>query len=194
MITINLLPDEFRVKAKTSIKIPGLQIGIGAGLILALVTAIFYVDFLMVTSRYGKMNKKWKEIQPEYQALTQLQNEVDGKLKQEKIFMENFVTSQNALTHLLTWSSEYLPEAAWLTEIKLQRKGEGGVFLLKGLALSIAKQSSIEQIETYLHEFKRKMPDANLSLTTTRQTLEGIELTQFISNFEWGSKPDKPKK
>ena len=73
----------------------------------------------------------------------------------------------------------------------MERKQDGGRLFIKGLSLPSKEKSSIEAIEIYLHQLKEKIPDANLSLTTTRQTIEGTELTQFTANFAWGgqSKP-----
>ena len=104
--------------------------------------------------------------------------------------MEQYVTTQRPLTHKLSWVSEFLPETAWLLEVKLERKGNSENFFIKGVALPSKTNSSIAQIETYLHDLKNKMAGANLSLTTTRQKLEGVDVTQFVANFQWGTPPE----
>ena len=189
MITINLLPEELRTHEKKIGKIPGLEIGLGLGALFLIVTAFFYVDLIGSKHKLKKLETEWAAIQPHYQRLNQLQQEVETVLKPEKAFLEQFVTTQTPLTHRLTWVSEFLPGTAWLTEIKLEHKAEEGEsFFIKGLALPSKEKSSIAQIETYLNDLKKKMADANLSLTTTRQKLEGVDLTQFVANFQWASK------
>ena len=186
MITINLLPEEFRAKKKVTHEIPVLKYFFIGGAIFILLTLVFFVDFLMVSAKLGRLNGHWKKIQPQYQTLTQLQSEVEGPLKQEKDFMVSSVATLRPLVYILQWCSEFLPDTAWLTEMKMERKTDGDNFLLRGLALSSKQSSSIESIQNYLHQLKEKMPEANLSLTTTRQTLEGADVTEFIANFHWG--------
>ena len=186
MIAINLLPDEFRAVERKTLKLPFLKYAVIGGVIFSLITAGLYVDFLAASIKLGRIQKEWEKIQPQFQVLNQLRGEVEGTLKQEKDFMQTFVTSQRSLTRLIMWVSELLPETAWLVEIQMERAGEGDHFLVKGLSLPTKEKSSIEQIEIFLQRMKEKLPDAKLSLTTTRQTLEGVELTQFVANFDWG--------
>ena len=188
MITINLLPEEMLASKTKGHKIPVRKVGAGAGILFAVLTVCFYVDFLVASVRLRKLESQWNTLQPQSLGLKKLQGEVEGELKSERDFLKGSVTAEKPLTHLLLWVSEFLPESAWLTELQLDRAGEGGEFLVKGLCLPSKGRSSIEQIETYLHQLKGKMPDAVLSLTTTRQKIEGAELTQFTAHFGWGKK------
>ena len=188
MITINLLPEELRVAPKKKIEIPALKIVVTSAVLFVLLTLIFYVDFLMVSAKWSKLQKKWKTVEPQFKLLNELQKEVEGDLKQEKEFMEKYVVAPRPFTHIAKWSSELLPDSAWLTELKMERAEEGGNILVKGLTLPSKAKSSIEVIEDYLNALKAKMPDASLSLTTARQTVEKVELTEFIANFTWGKK------
>ncbi len=189
MIQINLLPEELRGREKKTVKVPGLKIGLGAGIFILALTFFFYMDLIIARHKLKKLETEWFANQPKSQELNQLQQEVETVLKPEKKFLEEFVVTQTPLTHKLRWISEFLPETAWLLEVKLERKAEEKEDLfIKGLSLPSKEKSSIAQIETYLHDLKAKMPEANLSLTTTRQNLEGIDLTQFVANFQRGSK------
>ena len=185
MITINLLPQEFRTHEKKSFKIPALKWVAGAGVLFSILTLYFYFDFLGSRGRLKHLEDEWKVIQPQSVQLKKLEQEVSTELKPERDFLTQFVTAERPLTAFMIWLSEFLPETAWLNEVSMERKGEGGLLLVKGLALPSKTQSSIEQIEIYLHHLKEKMPDANLSLTTSRQKLQNVEVTQFIANFEW---------
>lgn len=186
MIRVNLLPEEFRVVKKDPQHLRYLAYGVlGIGLFL-LITAGLFVDFLIVSNKNAQIEREWKNIQPQFDELNKLRSEVEGNLRKEKDFVEQFITSDRPLTHLLTWASELLPETCWLQEMQLTRKKNGGDFLLKGLAFPSKENTSIAQIENYLQGIKEKMPDVKLSLMTTRQQMEGTDLTQFTANYRWG--------
>ncbi len=185
MITLNLLPKESRRK-KTVPTVPAMKIAIGVGVLFALFTIYFYIDYLRASIALKKINAEWAVKQPEILSLSKLQEEVQGTLKQEVDFLNHFVTSERALTSMLIWASEYLPDNSWLTELKLERDEKGNHFFLKGLSLPSKGQSGIEKIEAYLHQLKEKIPDSDLNLTTSRQANESVELTQFIANFNFG--------
>jgi len=187
MIKINLLPEEFREKEqKSSREIPILKIGIGAAALLAILTIWFYIDFLLSSSRLRELETKWKAVQPEALVLSQLKQEVEAVLKSERDFLAAHVANEEPLTHKLMWLSEFLPEMAWLSEIKLQNDLEGHTLMVKGLCLPSREKTSIQNIEDYLHQIKGKMPEVKLSLTTSRQIVEDTELTQFIALFDLG--------
>lgn len=192
MIQINLLPDEFRVKHRTLPNVPTIKLAIAGGVLLVLLTTYFYIDFMIASSSLKKIEAEWDKISPEAVILQQLQGEVEGALKQEKEFLERFATSPQPLTSILQWVSEFLPENSWLIEIKMEQDSKGSHFLLRGLSLASKGRSSIESIEGYLHQLKEKMPDSRLSLTTTRETQEQIELTQFTALFDFGGAKPMP--
>lgn len=189
MITINLLPEEFRIRPKSKTSVSYLKISAVLGVLFFLLTAYFYTDFLRAQEKLKKVQAQWAALQPQMAELKKLEEEVEKKLKPEKVFLESFVTVKRPLTFLMGWASEVLPESIWLTELQMEREGEGGHFLIKGLAFSSKEKSSIDAIEIYLHRLREKIPESDLSLTTTRQTLEGRELTQFTAHFDWGGKP-----
>ncbi len=186
MITVNLLPQEFRVQPKSTKHLHYLKLAVAFGILFALLTVYFYIDLLFANAKLKKIQAQWEKIQPQSAELKKLQDTVENTLKPEKIFLESFVTSQRPLTSFMIWASELLPDNIWLKEFQMERKQDGGLFFLKGLALPSKEKSSIEAIEIYLHHLKEKVPEANLSLTTTRQILEEKELTQFLANFKWG--------
>lgn len=189
MILINLLPEEFRVKEKKTQEIPALKIAIIVGVLFALLTVGFYVDFLFAKVRLSKLEANWSGLQPRSLQLSKLEKEVEGTLKPEKEFLERFAATKKPLTYFMLWTSELLPDTAWLTEFKREVKSDGtDDFFIKGLAMASKEKSSIEQIEMYLHHLQEKLPGASLSLTTTRQRIEAVELTQFIADFKLGSK------
>ena len=189
MITINLLPEEFRPQIKSEKKVSYVRLAAVFGALFALLTVYLYADLLVANGQLKKVQAEWSKIQPQSVELKQLENDVEKVQRPEKVFLESFVTAQRPLTFFMVWVSEFLPEGIWLTEFQMERKQDGGHLFIKGLALPSKEKSSIESIELYLNQMKMKIPDANLSLTTTRQMVEGRELTQFAANFDWGGKP-----
>lgn len=186
MIELNLLPEELRIKERKKGEIPWKTIGISVAVGFVLLTLWLYVGYWQQARRLSELQARWIGIQEQYKELTELQTLVDGALKKEKDFMVSFVTSEKPLTHLMNWCSEFLPEGAWLTALNLKREGDVATIAIKGLAIPSKAFSSIEQIEDYLQKMKEKMPKSQLSLTTTRQVKEGVEITQFTANFTWG--------
>ncbi len=186
MITINLLPEELRVKEKIKRDIPILKLAAISGVLFSAITIFLYIDYIGSGSKLKRLEKEWVTLQPQSQRLNHLEQEVETLLKPENSFLNRFVTADKPVTLILSWVSELLPERAWLLETRLEREGEGARLFVKGVALSSKEKSSIEQIESYLHMMKEKIPEASLSLTTTRLEIEKTEVTQFVANFEWG--------
>src|SRR5690349_2231669 len=164
MIRINLLPEEFRIHDKVQTQIPAMKIAVGAGVFFVILTVWFYIDFLIAQGKVTKVKEQWAILQPQSASLKQLETEVETVLKPQNQFLNRYVTAAQPLTHVLSWLSESLPEKAWLTEVKLEREGEGARLFVKGLALPTKEKSSIEQIESYLHDLKKNIPDTNLNL------------------------------
>jgi len=193
MIEINLLPEELRIKEKVPQKeVPVLKIAIGAGVFFVLLSILFYFDYLGAKSKLKKTNAQWVVVQPQSAVLNNLQVEVETLLKTERDFLDRFVAAELPLTFVLQWISDFLPEKAWLTGVRLENNSEKHNLVIRGLCLPSKDTSSIEFIETYLHHLKEKMPEARLSLTTARQMQENLELTQFTAIFEWPSAGGKP--
>lgn len=185
MISINLLPEEFRVQEKTTTKIPVFKIAIAVGGLFSVLTLFFYIDFWSKHIQLSKLNKEWRTVEPQSQQLKKLEQDVENNLKPENIFLKRFATSVQPLTSILGWLNEYLPAATWLTQVQMDRDGDGGKLVVKGLTLPTKEKSSIETIEIYLNALKAKMPEANLSLTTSRQQIKDTEVTQFVATFDW---------
>ena len=121
MITINLLPEEFRAAEKKSSKYPVIPIAIGAGVLFILLTIFFYFDYISANISLNKLNKESVTILPQSQRLKQLDTEVQEILKPENVFLNRFVTADRPATPMLSWVSEFLPPAAWLTGIARHR-------------------------------------------------------------------------
>jgi len=189
MLEINLLPEEFRIQVKEAApEIPALKIAVGVAVLFSILTLWFYFDYVGSQAKLKKLDAEWKVVQPQALELSNLKSELEGVIKPERDFLKSFVTTERPLKLILQWISEYLPEGAWLTGLSLRHESAKRSLVIQGLCLSSKDVSSIEAIELFLHNLKEQMPETKLSLTTSRQIFEGVELTQFTSVFQWEMK------
>lgn len=184
MLQVNLLPEEFRIKVKNTQEVPYIKLALGGAVLFSILTLWFYIDYNHSQSELKKMTATWTTLQPQSAQLKALETEVETVLKPERNFLEKYVVTPKPMTFVLGWFSELLPDTAWLTEVKMEQKEGTQNIFVKGLVVPSKTQSSIEVIEKYIQQLKEKIPEAKLSLTTTRQKMEQIEVTQFIASFD----------
>lgn len=185
MITINLLPPEFKVVEKKGGNAPGRKFLFLGGGLFALLTGFFYFDYLGTTLKLTGLEKEWKQLEPQSVAVRTLKAKIEKTVRPEADFLRTRVAVDKPLTHLLSWIQELLPDTFWLIELKMERSADKVKILLKGLALPSKEKSSIELIENYMQALKAKLGNAALNLTTTRQKMNDTNLTLFTASFEW---------
>lgn len=185
MLAINLLPEELRIQKKSSVQLPYLKYAIIGGVVFMLVTVSFYFDYLSAVREFNEVEKTWKTIQPQSQQLKALETEVETVIKPERNFLSRHVVTGRPMTGFMISLSELLPDTSWLTEVKMEQKDGNQSLFVKGVVLPSKNSTGIEAVEKYVHELQLKVPEAKLSLTTTRQKIADLEVTQFIANFEW---------
>jgi hypothetical protein len=187
MITINLLPPELRKKPKRTTYVPYVPLAILAGVLFLLMTFFFYADYLSARSAYKRVRREWVRLNPLMGQLKAMETKIEIEMRGERDFLEKNVLNTESMTRILSWVSEFLPPKGWLTELKVERDGEGCRLTLKGVVLPSRTQTGIEQIEESLQKLKAKLPpQAALTLTTSKASSEKIEGTAFAANFEWG--------
>ncbi|MBI4115827.1 MAG: hypothetical protein HY447_04535 [Candidatus Omnitrophica bacterium] len=187
MISVNLLPVEFRKRKEIHfVGLPNKKVGKIVGGIFITLTAIFYVQFWINLATYKQLEKSWPVLQTDQARVFKLRSEIDKGSKNEKTFLDSYITSSYATTSLLTAVSETLPDSIWLVEMKFARNPNENALVLKGLSRVSKKHSSIQDIEKYLRDLKRRFPQGtSLILTTSRQSRENVELTLFTAVFKW---------
>ena len=190
MIKINLLPQELRKKKKTATRIPYIPLAVLAGVLFLLMTFVFYGDYLRARSAYKKVQKEWAKVNPSMAQLKTLETKIEVEMKGEKAFLEKNVLNTESMTQMLSWVSEFLPPKGWLTELKVEREGQGCRLSLKGVVLASRTQTGIEQIEEYFQKLKTKLPaQTTVALTTSKEGKEKTEGTAFAARLEWGVTP-----
>lgn len=185
MLAVNLLPQELRIQKKSTVRLPYLKYAIIGSIIFLLVTFSFYFDYLSAVHEYAEVEKTWKTMQPQSAQLKALENEVETVIKPERNFLSRHVVTGKPMTGFMVSLSQLLPDTAWLTEVKMEQKDGNQSLFLKGIVLPSKNSSGIEAVEKYVHDLQAQVPEAKLSLTTTRQKISTLEVTQFIANFEW---------
>jgi hypothetical protein len=190
MITINLLPLELRKGEKTTTRIPYIPLILLAGVLFLLMTFFFYGDYLRARAAYKTVRQEWARLNPLMAQLKSLESRVDVEMKGEKDFLEKNVLNTESITRILSWTSEFLPPKGWLTELKVERRGEGCLLTLQGVVLASRTQTGIEQIEAYFQKLKTKLPpQTSVVLTTSKEIKEKTEGTAFVAELEWGAVP-----
>lgn len=188
MITINLLPPEYKRKKRTAGPVPYIPLVILFGVLFFLLTLFFFADYLKTKSAYDRIWKEWEQISPQMQQLKSLERKVDVEMRGEKEFLEKYVLNTDSMTRILECLSENLPPSAWLTEVRLERVKGGGKLALQGVVLPMLKKTGIEQIEDYMKKLKENLPKGNYTLTTAKQDSKGSgEGIAFSALFDWGA-------
>lgn len=188
MITVNLLPAEYKVSKRSVSFKSYMPLAFLFGSVFALMTVFFYLDYLKTSRVYDRVYKEWEQIKPQMNQLKALENRVEVEMRAEKDFLEKNILNVQPTAEVLQWISEYLPARAWLTDLKFERHIEGGRLLLQGAVFSMADKTGIEQIEAYMSSLKQKLPSGEFSLTTAKQESGKAEGMSFTATFEWGGK------
>jgi Tfp pilus assembly protein PilN len=190
MITINLLPPEYRRAKKSTSVVPYLPLAVLFMILFFILTLFFYADYLKVRKAYKAVHKEWLQLRPQMQELKALESKVEVELRGEKEFYEKYILNTDSMTRIMQLASEYLPPRMWLTELKVGRNKDGGRIVLQGVSLPYSRGSAIEQIEEYTKKIKEALPKSELSLTTAKQEeRKSSEGTTFTATYEWGGKP-----
>ena len=151
------------------------------------VTMTFYVQYLLAFKSIKDLRNRWTLMQGDLLQVDKLRGELESGIKAERNFLDNHVLSGYRATEILSAVSELIPDAIWLYELRLIRELGGNTLVIKGAARSRKGKSSVQEIEKYLRDLKAKSPpNTELSLTTTRQEKETLELTMFTAVFKWG--------
>lgn len=191
MIKINLLPPEFRVKTQSAETAQKKMWFLGGAALFLLITVYFYIHFLFLAAKLNAANSEWRVMEPQFREMSALRAEVEGQLQHEKTFMNSFATTERPLTPILVSVNRHIPNTGWLEQLQLKREGENAALLIKGVCFNSPDKTSIEHIENYLNLLKRDFGKTDLTLTTTRKIIEGVEVTQFTAFFSWGAKKAK---
>ena len=188
MITINLLPLEHRSKKNAVNVMPYVPLAVLFGILFLLLAGFFFADYLKVKTAYDRISNEWGRVSPQMKELKALENKVEVEMRTEKEFLEKYVLNTQSMALVLQQISEYLPPKAWLTEVKLERMGDGGRLNLQGIVLPMHERTAIEQIEDYMKKLKENLPKGSYTLTTAKQDTEGLkEGTFFSAVFDWGT-------
>ncbi|MGI6241374.1 MAG: hypothetical protein ACOYJW_05535 [Candidatus Omnitrophota bacterium] len=188
MITINLLPQEFRRTRKPTMARPYLPLAILAGSLFMLLTLFFYADYLKAKGAYDSVHSEWMKLSPQMQQLKTLEQKVEVEMRGEKEFLEHHVLNTDSMTRILQLVSENLPKRGWLTELTLERaQTGGGDLVLQGVVLPVSARTGIEQIEGFLQELKSKYPRMDISLTTAKVKEKDAVGTSFSATIKWSA-------
>ena len=190
MITINLLPEELRLKEAKQIHIPYQKIAFGVFLIVFVITVYNLIVYLRVRSEYGALQKQWNQMAKKSSQADALESELGSSIIAEVDFYDSWVDPPLATARILNLISDFIPKSVWLTEISFNRNKKNLDLVIIGLSQSGGGTSKLIDIQNFTNTLKSEMEKftaksrLKVAITTSsKKTSENTDLTQFTANF-----------
>jgi len=190
MITINLLPEELRLKEAKQIHIPYQKIAFGVFLIVFVITVYNLIVYLRVRSEYGALQKQWNQMAKKSSQADALESELGSSIIAEVDFYDSWVDPPLATARILNLISDFIPKSVWLTEISFNRNKKDLDLVIIGLSQSGGGTSKLIDIQNFTNTLKSEMEKftaksrLKVAITTSsKKTSENTDLTQFTANF-----------
>ncbi len=190
MITINLLPEELRLKEVKQIHIPYQKIAFGVFLIVFVLTVYNLIVYLRVRSEYGALQKQWNQMAEKSLQADALESELGSSIIAEVDFYDSWVDPPLTTARILNLISDFIPKSVWLTEISFNRNKKNLDLVIIGLSQSGGGTSKLIDIQNFTNTLKSEMEKftaksrLKVAITTSsKKTSENTDLTQFTANF-----------
>lgn len=190
MITINLLPEELRLKEAKQIHIPYQKIAFGVFLIVFILTVYNLFVYIRVRSEYGSLQKQWNQMAEKSGQADALESELGSSINAEVDFYDSWVDPPLATARILNLISDFIPKSVWLTEINFVRNKKDLDLVVIGLSQSSGATSKLVDIQNFANTLKSEMEkimakgSLKVAITTSsKKTAENTDQTQFTANF-----------
>ena len=190
MITINLLPEELRLKEVKHINIPYQKIVFGIFLIVFLLTIYNLIVYIRVRSEFGALQKQWNQMAEKSGQADALESELGSSINAEVDFYDSWVDPPLATARVLNLISDLIPKSVWLTEINFSRNKKDLNLVVIGLSQSGGATSKLVDIQNFANTLKSEMEKVTdksrlkVAITTSsKKTAENTDQTQFTANF-----------
>lgn len=210
MITINLLPTEFRRK----IEKPQV-ISLRFGMILACFVALllwFGIAFMLGTSHreLDNFSNEWKHLEIGAKEADRIMLDINQNYLERKKTCDLILAMDMSWAYVLNQVSDRLPDTAWLKRIKLSSTGlEDWEFLVKGMIKTSEKEPPIKVIGHYISSIKPSLEQSvkpapvsrpavaavssgselDVQTSTNQEILNDIVLNSFEATFNMKEKP-----
>lgn len=158
MITINLLPVEFRRK-KEMPALLSLRFGIISACLISILLWIFFSSLKgMVQADLSAALSEWKGVELKSQEADKVMLEINQDLLERQKLKDAIQANRISWAYVLNEISNLLPESVWLDQLKLQWNEKKNLeFLLKGTARPRENEPDIKVIGRYVSDVERMM-------------------------------------
>ena len=129
MITINLLPQEFR-KAEKKETVPVSLVIVGVVVVMVVLHVLFGVLGLYKKAQLAYLEKKWTGEQAHFKEVSDLKKELEEK-KRKADALKGFVVRDVYWTDFFNTINRAVPKGLWLNRLSVSDQGlviEGSVF------------------------------------------------------------------
>ena len=215
MILINLLPRELRRQEVKAPKIPYRLVAFVIFFIFLLVSVYNLYRYIRIREKYRSYQQQWKQLEKQNAEADSLQKQLGSSVLAEIDFYNTLVDPPLETARVLNLISDLVPPAAWLTELRFERKGSELNLLLNGLSDDTRRDSKLVEIQNFANQVKGEMekflvpatspgfasvgassPKIKVAVTTTSRKAETqqAEVTQFTATFSTESISGPSKK
>ena len=209
MITVNLLPAELRKARKgLDLKLPGMEIFITGGVILAVVMVlVFLISFSSAKFmgwRHNKLAAEYSKLEPIMREAERLENTKRAIHKKISV-LKGLIRSRIICAKRLNQLSDILPPQTWLTKMAVEKRTEMvsaapktkagpvagkkvkknyNVFILEGMALSRENEDMTRRIGDLIKKvredsiFSSDFSSVNL-VSTCRVSVADVDIMSF---------------
>ena len=198
MITINLLPQELRIKETKKIYIPYRQIAFVVFLFFLLVALYNLFIYIKIRQEHRKLDKQWKSIEEKNTQAEELEKELGATILAEIDFYDAFVDRPLGVSRILNLISDLAPDGIWFDQLKFEGNKDGLRLSLTGYSGSHGKDSKLVEIQKFTTDLKNQMEKAaapanpnlkrsiKVTVATSSQKTDARqdEVVRFTANFK----------
>ncbi|MBI4971416.1 MAG: hypothetical protein HZC17_06220 [Candidatus Omnitrophica bacterium] len=209
MITINLLPTEFRRKIEQP-HVISLRFGM---IVACLIVFVLWISlaFMVGTAKreMDNMSGDWKRLETGSKEADKIMLDINQNFLERKKTCDLISISDMSWAYVLNQISDLIPDSAWLRKIKLSSSGmDEWEFWMKGIEKAPEDEPAIKSIGHYIsaikptleqdekQKTKTAVPGAgsrelNVQTSTAQETINNNVLTSFEATFTMKGKQDE---
>ncbi len=158
MILINLLPAHLIPKKKTqTVSIPYRPILFGVFLIFLVISLFNLFFYVRIHKEKRQLGEQWKGLEGPYNEALALDQELGSSVLSEIDFYSTFVDPPLETAQVMNLASDFIPKSAWLSSLKVERKGKELQLLMIGFSDGSEAGSRLVEIQNFANKVKDEM-------------------------------------
>lgn len=216
MITINLLPTEFRRKVEQT-HVVSMRFGLMLSCLIALILWIG-LSFMVGTAKreLDNMSTDWAHLDSGSKEADKIMLDINKNFLERKKTCDLISSSDMSWAYVLNQISDLLPDPAWLKKIKLSSTGmEDWEFWMKGIGKTPENEPAIKALGRYVNVIRPSLEqqlmskeeaaalrkagktveienkELNVQTSTAQEMIGENALTSFEATFTMKGKQDE---